>query len=89
MRVRMHTGPTDMCGCDCWCGHWMPQDEAVMLDKLSDGSSSALVIDAPFVRSTVAHKCDYVAVGTPFSLADYGYGYNRRLSANLTQDMNR
>lgn len=60
-----------------------------MLEKLSDGSISALVIDAPFVRSTVSHKCDYVAVGTPFSLADHGYGYNRRMSANLTQDMDR
>jgi hypothetical protein len=67
----------------------MLQDEAVMLDKLADGSISALVIDAPFVRYTVSHKCDYVPVGRPFSLADYGYGYNRRLGENLTHDMNR
>lgn len=91
VHMRMHfTQATAMWCCDCWCGDWMPpQDEAVMLDKLSDGTISALVIDAPFVRSTVSHKCEFVAVGTPFSLADHGYGYNSRLSANLTQDMNR
>lgn len=60
-----------------------------MLDRLSDGTISALVIDAAFVKHTVSNKCDFVPVGSPFSLADYGYGYNARMSANLTRDMNR
>lgn len=60
-----------------------------MLDQLSSGSIAALVIDEEFVRHTVSHNCEFVTVATPFSLADHGYGYNARLSTNLTQDMNR
>lgn len=64
-------------------------DEAAMLSMLSSGALTAIVLDAAFVRYVVSHHCNFVAVGVPFALADYAYGYNRRMSSNLTHVMNR
>lgn len=60
-----------------------------MLDALSSGMVSALVLDENFVKYLTARRCNFVAVGQPFQTSDYMYGYNRKMQAPLTQDMDR
>jgi hypothetical protein len=68
------------------------QDEEAMLDALSSGLVSALeysILDEGFVRYLTERRCNVLAVGQPFQINDYVYGYNRRMQAALTEDMDR
>lgn len=60
-----------------------------MLDALSTGMVSALIMDEGWVRYITSRRCNFLAVGQPFQISDYVYGYNRRMQAALTEDMDR
>lgn len=60
-----------------------------MLDALASGMVSALVMDESWVRYITARRCNFLAVGQPFQINDFVYGYNRRMQAALTEDMDR
>jgi hypothetical protein len=65
------------------------QDEEAMLDALASGMVSALVMDEGWVRYITSRRCNFLAVGQPFQINDFVYGYNRRMQAALTEDMDR
>ncbi|KIZ03233.1 hypothetical protein MNEG_4730 [Monoraphidium neglectum] len=60
-----------------------------MLSELRGGDIDALVLDRNFIDNTAATDCDFVAVGTPFSLADVGYGLALNMQEPLERDLNR
>lgn len=60
-----------------------------MLDVLSSGLVSALILDEGFVRYLAERHCTFLAVGQAFQINDYVYGYNRRMQAALAEDMDR
>jgi hypothetical protein len=48
-----------------------------------------LISKRNFIDNTAATDCDFVAVGTPFSLADVGYGLALNMQEPLERDLNR
>ena len=52
-------------------------DEAAMLDRLRSGSLTALVVDTNFVDYVAATQCEFLAVGTPFSIGDQVCGVRK------------
>ncbi|KAI8466415.1 MAG: hypothetical protein J3K34DRAFT_395609 [Monoraphidium minutum] len=64
-------------------------DEEAMLDRLRSGELAALVLDRNVADHLAATRCEFAAVGLPFSIGDVVYGLALGLVEPLRDDLDR
>jgi len=60
-----------------------------MINMLTAGKISALIIDTNFVLHTVGRQCDLSTVDLPFLVEDLGINVRRGVSKILVDDLDR